>query len=292
MTNKQGQQLQITLSDIANLAQVQRPVVSMWRSRSKNSTHPFPVSIGISGRQELFNAAEITDWLASTGRGNNPHAAEDAAAFATPLGLETKHTHFAGLTALLALRCLMDIPLGGQNAEDLVDSADEHDPDDEFLFTEIENLGPNLLDLAAYADLLTDASYTAAAAFEQLLGDRFRTGPAVQARTMLTSEAIELLAATAVELTAGSEQEPVFTDDGGSDFLLAVADILGEAAPATLCVGTLASESARLARRRMLVHGRTKENLHVTNQAGTVREEQIKVRLAQFPSPRSPQRMH
>lgn len=288
MTDQQEQQLQITLSEIANLAQVQRPVVSMWRSRSKNSADPFPVSIGTNGRQELFNAAEITDWLTVTGRGNNPHAAQDAAAFASPLGQDSKHTHFAGLTAMLALRCLVDMPLGGHNSEDLVDFADEYDPDDEFLFTEIESLGPDLLPLAAYADLLTNASYTASAAFEQLLGDRFRAGPAVQAKTMLTAEAIELLAATAVELTAASEKEPVFTDDGGSDFLLAVADILGEAAPATLCVGTLGSESARLARRRMLVHGRTKENLHVTNQAGAVREEQVKVRLAQFPSPSFP----
>ncbi|WP_449374000.1 hypothetical protein [Arthrobacter psychrolactophilus] len=209
----------------------------MWKTRSKKTATPFPAAIGRNGRQELFNAVEITDWLSVTGRGNNPHAAQDAAAFSSPLGPETKHTHFAGLTALLALRCLTDMPLGGQNTEDLLDSADEYDPDDEFLFAEIENLDSALLPLAAYADLLTDASYTAAAAFEQLLGDRFRTGPAVQAKTMLTAEATELLAATAVELAAGSEREPVFTDDGGSDFLLAVAEILGEAAPATLCVG-------------------------------------------------------
>lgn len=281
-------QLQITLSDIAQLAQVQRPVVSMWRSRSKNSDTPFPPAVATHDRQELFDAVEVTTWLAATGRGNNPHAAEDAAAFAAPLGPETKHTHFAGLTALIALRALTDAPLGSQDADVLLDSADEYDPDDEFLFAEIEALGPNLLNLAAYADLLTDASYTASAAFERLLGDRFRTGPPVQANTMLTSAAIELLAATAVELAANSEQDPVFTDDGGSDFLLAVADILGEAAPATLCVGTLASDSARLARRRMRVHGQSKENLQVTNHAGSGHQERAKVRLAQFPSPSFP----
>lgn len=282
-----AQQLQITLSDIAQLAQVQRPVVSMWRSRSKNTQHPFPAPVSHHGRQELFSAAEVTAWLTATGRGNNPHAAEDAAAFATPLGPETKRTHFTALTALLALRCITDMPLGGNSAEDLVDLADEYDPDDDFLFTEIEALGPDLLPLAAYADLLTDASYTSAAAFEQLLGDRFRAGPADQVDTLLVPEAVDLVAATAVELSADSAQPPVFLDDGGSDFLLAVADILGESAAGTLCVGTLGNAAARLARRRMHLHGRFRENLDVANGAGRAGTG-ARVRVAQFPSPAQP----
>ncbi|WP_052136301.1 hypothetical protein [Arthrobacter sp. PAMC 25486] len=283
------QQLQITLSDIAALAQVQRPVVSMWRSRSRNTGSPFPTPTGRHGRQELFSAADITDWLTATGRGNNPHAAEDAAAFAAPLGPETRNTHFTALTALLALRCLADMPLGGQVGDDLLDLADEIDPDDEFLFAELEGLGPELLPLAAYADLLTDASYTSAAAFEQLLKDRFRAGPSVHADTLLAAEAVDLVAATAVELAVDSEQPPVFMDDGGSDFLLAVADILGEVASGTLCVGTWGNAAARLARRRMHVHGRSRDNVDVANQVSANRAGPARmVRLAQFPSPSQP----
>lgn len=281
--------LQITLTDIAQLAHVQRPVVSMWRSRSRNTDTPFPLAVATHGRQELFDAAQVTDWLSETGRGNNPHAADDAPAFAAPFGPETRRIHFAELTALIALRALLDLPLGQLGREDLLDAADELDPDDEFLFTELEGLGANLLPLAAYADLLTDAAYTAAAAFEQVLGDRFRSGPSIHARTLLSAETVELLASTAVELAVDSVNPPVFMDDGGSDFLLAVADILGESGEGVLCVGTLANDAARLARRRMLVHGHANANLHVTNAQAAASQDRVRiVRVAQFPSPTQP----
>ncbi|PYI69602.1 hypothetical protein CVV68_00360 [Arthrobacter livingstonensis] len=281
------QELRITLPDVALLAKVKRPVVSMWRSRSRNTATPFPSPAAHDGSQELFNARDVTDWLASTGRGNNPHAADDAAAFAVPAGPHTRRTHFAGLTALLALRCLTDSPLGRQGADELLDSADELDPDDAFLYTELEALGPELSQLATYADLLTDASYTAEAAFEALLADRFRTGAQEQAATALTDAAVELVAATALELAAGSATPPVFMDDGGSDFLRDVADMLGEVEPAVLAAGTGDDPATRLARRRLLVHGRNKENLQVLDSPvpdgrGTL------VRLAQFPSPAVP----
>ncbi len=280
-------QLQITLSDIAQLAQVQRPVVTMWRSRSKNTASPFPAPVARNGRQELFSTSAVTDWLATTGRGNNPHAAADAAAFSAPLGPETKTTHFTALTALLALRALTDTDLAGQDADDLLDTADEIDPDDNFLLSELEALGPELLPLAAFADLLADASYTSAAAFEVLLRDRFRAAPAVHADTLLAPAAVDLVAATAVELAAGSGSPAVFMDDGGGDLLLHVADILGEAAEGTLCVGSLENDAARLARRRMRVHGRFRDNLYVANNAPASLSAPT-IRLAQFPSPVQP----
>lgn len=288
-TQEQPQALQITLSDIAQLAQVQRPVVSMWRSRSRKSGMPFPPAVAMHGRQELFDATAVTGWLAETGRGNNPHAADDAAAFAAPFGPDTRRTHFAGLTALLALRCLTDQPLAPLDAGHLLDCADELDPDDEFLFSELEGLAGHLLPLAAYADLLTEAAYTAAAAFEQILADKFSTGPAVHARTMLSPETVELLASTAVELAAGSVNAPVFTDDGGGDFLLSVADTLGESGEGVLCVGTRSNDAARLARRRMQVHGRANPNLDIVNTAPPSGNSGAHaVRIAQFPSPASP----
>ncbi len=281
-TSAGSQELRITLSQIAQLARVQRPVVSMWRSRSKNTSTPFPAPVATRDRQELFDAVEVITWLAATGRGNNPKAAQDVAAYAEPLISADRQQHFAGLTALLALRCLIDAPLASLTAEDLLDAADEQDPDDDFLYAELAGLGPDLLPLASHADLLTDAAYTAAAAFEQLYSDGFRAGTAVQGATWLTPEAMELLAATAVELALRSEQDPVFIDDGGSSLLPAVAHALGETTSATFCVGTLTSPAARLARRRMQAHGSWQENLHITN---TVPVTAPWVRLAQFPSP-------
>ncbi|MDO5753314.1 hypothetical protein [Arthrobacter sp.] len=278
----------VTLSDIAALARVQRPVVSMWRSRNRHTPTPFPQPVGRRGRQELFNAAQVTDWLTETGRGNNPQAREDAAAFATPLGPDAKSEHFTVLTALLALRCLWDSPLGTHSAADLLDMADECDPDDEFLYSELENASEQLLPLARYADQLSDASYTAAAAFEQLL---HRTGPdsPAQGSTALTPEAIDLAASAAIELAAGSPNPPVFMDDGGSGFLPAVADILGEVEMAVLCVGTGSDAASRLAWRRMQVLGRYRENLHIIRGLSAQAEPSGSVvRLAQFPSPSHP----
>ncbi|MGO4384659.1 hypothetical protein [Specibacter sp. RAF43] len=283
-----GSGLRITLRDIALLAKVQRPVVSMWRSRSRHTGTPFPAPVDAVGTQELFDAIDITSWLQTTARGNNPHAAEDVAAFATLPGPDAKRAHFTGLTALLTLRCLTDSRLGALSAEDLLDSADECDPDDAFLFTEIAALGGELSPLAAYADLLTDASYTAEAAFEQLLADRFHSGMRALVRTTLTAEAVELVAATAIELAAGSIRPPVFMDDGGGDFLHSVADMLGEAEPAVLSVGRRDDGPARLARRRLAVHGAHKENLQVVDAAPADFLAGFSVRLAQFPSPSLP----
>lgn len=280
-------ELRIALADIALLAKVQRPVVSMWRSRSKNTAAPFPSPVDAQGSQELFDAAQVTDWLTATARGNNPHAADDAAAFAVLAGPDAKRRHFTGLTALLALRGLTDAPLRKLSAEDLLDSADEQDPDDAFLYAELEELGVDLMPLAIHADLLSDASYTAAAAFEQLLADRFRAGSQHLASTALSAEVLDLVASTALELAAGSNGPPVYMDDGGSDFLRSIADIVGEAEPAVLVVGTLYGTAARLARRRLLVHGLHKENLQIVNQL-PARTEGIAVRLAQFPSPSFP----
>ncbi|MDQ6739879.1 MAG: hypothetical protein M3021_05820, partial [Actinomycetota bacterium] len=302
--------LLITLADVALLTRVQRPVVSMWRARSKNSGTPFPRPIKPAGEQELFDAGQIVEWLAATGRGNNPHAADDVAAFATPSGPEARRRHFDALTALLTLRCLTDAPLGSRAEDDLLDDAEAHDPEDAFLFTEVEDLGTELQSLASYADLLTDAAYSAEAAFEQLLADRFRAGAHAQARTALTDAAVDLVAATAIELAAGSAGPPVFADDGGGDFLRAVADILGESESATLSAGGHDDGAARLARRRLLVHGLSKENLRIiytlpdsdtVQHSGTVRDSGAArerasgtddgrtIRLAQFPSPAFPE---
>ena len=78
----EAEALRMTLSDVAALAQVQRPVVSMWRKRCAASARPFPEPAAFDGGRELFDADRIAAWLAATGRGNNAEAANDVAAFA------------------------------------------------------------------------------------------------------------------------------------------------------------------------------------------------------------------
>ncbi|MDZ4232217.1 MAG: DNA-binding protein, partial [Dietzia sp.] len=74
----------LTMQQIADLAEVKRPVVSVWRSRSTGSDSPFPAPVHPA--QLVFSAHEVGRWLRVTGRGNNPEAQEDAALFSSLMG--------------------------------------------------------------------------------------------------------------------------------------------------------------------------------------------------------------
>ena len=84
--------LQLSLADVARLAGVQRPVVSMWRRRERPES-PFPEPVATVKGQERFDAAQIAAYLAATGRGKNDEAHADAAAYAdTPTGADEQAT--------------------------------------------------------------------------------------------------------------------------------------------------------------------------------------------------------
>ncbi|GLB68749.1 hypothetical protein [Arthrobacter mangrovi] len=282
-------QLRLTLTDIALLTRVQRPVVSMWRTRSRDTAAPFPAPADVENALELFDAAELLDWLAATGRGNNPNAAEDIAAFAALDGFR-RHPgrHVAGITALLTLRRLLDRPLHGLITDDLLDEADAVDPDDGFLYSELEALGEDLPRIAAYTDLLADAAYSPEAAFEKLMADRFRNGQREQAAAAFTQEAIDLLAAAAVELGSSqpNREVPVFVDGtaGGSDLLMQIVRYSGEDAHLTFMTTANDDDVSRLLRRRLRIHGVQWKNLE-GDAAGRFGLTGPVVHVAQFPPP-------
>ena len=169
--------LRIPLSGIAALAQVKRPVVSMWRLRTKDSDLPFPPSIATESGQEFFDAVAVAHWLIETGRGNNPDAVADAAAHATPPAMQSGHAaSFPALTALIALRASHGEPLGDLDAEALLDLAEATDTDDQCLAHEVEQLGAESEAFARFVDVLVDGAYSAAAAFESVMASRFRDG--------------------------------------------------------------------------------------------------------------------
>lgn len=223
--------LHMTLSDVALLARVQRPVVSMWRKRSSGSVLPFPAAAAMDKGVELFDARDVTDWLHATGRGNNPEARNDVAVYAklavpaTQAPKDSRRT-FDGLTSLLALKVIMGGTLSESSAAELLDAADEADPDDVFLYSELKALGSALPGLANFADRLTDGAFTASAAFEKLLGHRFKEGLREHADTALTDAALKLIAASAIELASTLENKPLFVDStpGGSDVMLNTAN--------------------------------------------------------------------
>lgn len=163
----------LTLSDIALLARVQRPVVTTWRSRASQSAAPFPTARRTVGGQELFDCAEVVDWLSQTGRGNNPDPAADAVAFTLSAAeAVTDTTMYAGLSALLCLqRIAGTLP---EDPDDLLDLADEIDSNDLFLYQEVEALGARITATSRYATLLTHAAFDPAEPFEMLRKQRQR----------------------------------------------------------------------------------------------------------------------
>lgn len=286
--------LRMTLSDVAALAKVQRPVVSMWRKRSSGGQLSFPPASGQVNGVELFDAADITAWLEATGRGNNPETRKDVAAFArmtAPASAEAQGGRqiFNGLTSLLALKVITDQELSRSTTDELLDAADEADPDDLFLYTELEALGSALPGLASFADRLADSAFSAPAAFEKLLSQRFREGLREQSDTALTDPALDLVASAAMELASTLDGAPPFVDStpGGSDMILRIVQQFGESGPLTLLTGDHDGGPSRLVRRRLAVHGADGGHVDIDAQ-GAFTVNGPAVHVAQYPSPGDP----
>ncbi len=153
----------LSLADIARLAEVQRPVVSMWRNRPLAGT-PFPAPQP-DGR---FRTDEVVAYLTATGRGNNrePELATTITSAASPTADPSRRT---ALAIMLAVRAV----LGGQSLADsdpeaLLDAVESADPDDEWLFSEAEQV--DIDQLCEIADAIADNSYSTAEAYERLRG--------------------------------------------------------------------------------------------------------------------------
>jgi hypothetical protein len=249
--------LLMTMSDIAALARVRRPVVSTWRTRAAHTDTPFPAPVFRERGQEFFDAGQIGSWLTETRRGNNPEAAADAAAHAAPpRSAQAEGDTFPAVTALLTLRSLIGGPLSALSPDDLLDAADEHDPDDDMLYREVESAGDAREPLARYVDELVEAAYAEAAAFERLMADRSRADRRDLDDTALSSCALDLMSRTATALAATQSGDPVIVDVTGSvgGVLIAIARDEDSARDLTVITASGDGETARLASRRLAVH--------------------------------------
>lgn len=189
----------LSLADIARLAEVQRPVVSMWRNRPLDGT-PFPAPQP-DGR---FRAEEVVAYLTATGRGNNrePELSTTITQAASPTADPSRR---ADLAIMLAVRAI----LGGQSLADsdpeaLLDAVESADPDDEWLFSEAEQV--DIDQFCEIADAIADNSYSTAEAYERLLG-------AVPEPEGLAGPVIGVLADLAAALLEG---DGVLVDAGGA----------------------------------------------------------------------------
>jgi hypothetical protein len=278
--------LLMSMSDIATLARVQRPVVSVWRSRSTLTDSPFPAPVAERNGRELFDAHSVGAWLSGTRHGNNPDASADAAAHAILDGqARTGADTFRAVTALLTLRSAIGEPLGALSGTDLIDAADEHDPDDDAFYREIEAIGAASAGLVGYVDALVEAAYGEAEAFERLLADRFKREPQCASDTTLNDLGLDLIARTALALAATQPSEPVFVDatGGAGDVLLAIARTESSPGDVTVVTANDDSDTARMVRRRLLVHRVARDGLEV-QPAGAFSVTGRAVHVAQLPS--------
>lgn len=185
------QEATLTMQDIAVLAGVQRAVVSAWRARPtvRGRSIPFPEPIdGLDGPVR-FRRHEIVEYLQATGRGKNNEVQLDAPAWSTPHGASLED-----LVTLLCLRCGTGEELSEFDHEDLVDLAEESDPDDRCLLREVRAMIA-VKASAPYIDDLSEASRGAAEALDRL--ERTRTARAQPTRAF-TDTALDLVRTVAL----------------------------------------------------------------------------------------------
>lgn len=208
----------LTLQDIADLARVRRPVVSMWRSRPtvRGQMLPFPGPVEVVGGVERFSRDDIVDWLERTGRGNNQEARLDAPALSAPDGMPLED-----IVTLLCLRVTTGQELAGTTAKERRDLASRIDPRDEFLLSETaaQDARPDAL---RFVDELVEASYGPAEALARL--ENGPLGRAIGARA-LTGDAVDLLRtiAKACELHLNPEGVPLVYTGGSPGLTMSVA---------------------------------------------------------------------
>jgi hypothetical protein len=261
-----GTPLLMSMTEIAELAGVQRPVVTTWRRRYRD----FPAPVGGDAMGPLFDSRQVADWLIATGRDRESRVETDLRLH-TLAGLGTDlapRDLVAVVTALICLRALDDEPLtaaSGDLRDDLMRRAARMDPHDTCLLSEIALLPAGPEWLATVADELVEAAWGCQGAFERIMsaGQRFKIGD-LYARTVSPR-----LARLVSELSGAPEraqQRTISVSDsaaGLGDLLVAVADAIGPDYQAVFRAVEADTYLARLARRRLSVHGVAWDDLQV-----------------------------
>lgn len=208
----------LTLRDIADLAGVQRPVVSMWRRRNRvrGQTVGFPQAMPNAGATERFSRAEVVEWLTLTGRGNNPAHRLDAPALSAPADAPLED-----LVTLLCLHAHGDGDLADLSTTEREELARRADPHDEFLLAEVRQLSATD-EVVSFIDELVEASFGLPEALARL--EEGSAGRAL-GRRELTAEALDLITAVARAgiLHLGVDGVPVSFTGEPSSLALVVA---------------------------------------------------------------------
>lgn len=241
--------LLLDLAGVARLAEVQRPVASMWRTRFASASDPFPPVVDEQGGRALFDAMEVAQWLARTKHGNNRDATADAAASASPYDFDfTDASHVDIVDALLALRSASGGPVGGLGAGELQRQAAAVDPDDSLLVKEISSVRAAW---AEWADLLADAAYSPTYASRILERRHAATRASAGSSGPLAATAERLLVGLAGELVLDKRAELVVNAGIAPSLAAELLSRLGDEAELVVPPGL----EGRRVRRRCICEG-------------------------------------
>lgn len=241
--------LLIDLAGIARLADVQRPVASMWRSRFSATDDPFPSRITERDGRPYFDALEVAGWLTRTGHGNNREVMADAAASAHPEGFDIANSaHVAGVDALLTVRAATGATLHELDVADLQRLAKHADPADDFLGAELVDVDPAWV---RWADLLADAAYSPLEASRLLERRHDLTRAADGSAGPLSANATTLLERLTHALTV--DEAMLFAPAGGVGTALATSVIARTGAEIDL--SACSASAGRSIRRRLICEG-------------------------------------
>ncbi|MEV8566033.1 hypothetical protein AB0436_10720 [Streptomyces sp. NPDC051322] len=262
----------VSMSEIATLAQVKRPVVSTWRRRHRD--FPGPVTASVS--RPLFDGGQVAEWLIMTGLGNADPAVlrPEIALF----GIAAQREHFSArqlvevLGSLLCLRKLDNRPLAasvadrvGRTPDDdqelwaaVLHRAERIDAEDEFVLRELRSAGAVAAPLVRLAEDLVEAAYDERGAYEWLLASRFRLGLDALAADAV-APGLQALLIQLTDLRARLERgESVTLADphaGVGDLLAGLLREADDCEQVTVLAADPDTWLARVVRRRLLLAG-------------------------------------
>ena len=266
--------LLMTMTDIAELAGKPRPLISTWRRRYPDS---FPAEAGGDEAHPQFDPHEVADWLLATGRIERDRAEQELALFMLT-GLAASypgHDVVAAVTSLICLRYLAgeNDPLADGDGDPVAAArtlALDLDPGDDVVLSEVRSIPVHAGWLTGLVDDLVEASWSCREAFERVMAVRQRFGPAAQVPgSVITGAVAPPLARLVAELSGAQERgrrgQLVVADPvaGAGDLIAEVVRLLGVDNPPRIAAAEPDPALARLARRRMIVHGVHQRDLDI-----------------------------
>ncbi|MEV4274917.1 SAM-dependent DNA methyltransferase [Actinoplanes xinjiangensis] len=246
--------------EIAQLAQVERPVVTTWRRRHLD----FPAPVSSPGGQLLFPADEVITWLLDRRLGNtDPETLRAERALHTLSTYCREHGGRRLVLSLGAALCLREMS-GRILPPDPLKAALRFDPGDEFILSDLQE-APALADLPGMVEQLIEGAYDAGGAHQFLLGSAARLGWPELDADALTPHVVTLIRQAVDVPSRLTEDGLISIADpyaGSGDLLTA---LLPDLDPDRLIVNAVQPDPvlARLVRRRLLLAGVPEYQLEV-----------------------------